>query len=87
MEVACRMLESGADGEAVMAMLRAACSSPAALSCCISRIRSAQMAKLSAPASVAREMAPYAHEPGVAAFLSMPLAEMERVKREHHSDP
>jgi hypothetical protein len=88
MERACAMLDQGADGEAVMSMLRAKCPTVGALSNCISRIRAAQLADASVPRHVVETMAPYAEdEAGVHAFLSLPLVQMTRVQREHTYDP
>ena len=87
MELACAMLDRGEDGEVVMQMLRDKCSTVAALSCCISRVRTARLANAPLPPHVTETMRPYAEEAGVRAFLSLPLAEMLRVQRAHTSDP
>lgn len=80
------MLERGEDGERVMAHLRAVCQTPAALSCCISRIRARQMSTHVLPNGVAEAMSAHVHEAGVAAFLTLPLHEMVRVQRAHKWD-
>ena len=87
MEVACAMLDKGDDGALVMRALREKCSTVAALSCCISRVRTAQLANAPVPEYVTETMRPFTAEPGVRAFLPLPLAEMLRVQRDHAYDP
>lgn len=94
METACAMLRDGRGGREVMQMLREHYASDDgvlnanALSVCVSRVRAAILAESCTPADVAVAMAPYAAtEPGVAAFLALPLSGMVRVQREHQFDP
>ena len=78
-------LRRGDDGAAVLAMLREKCDTPKALSCVITRIRKTMMAEL--PSPECGSLAPFANEPGVAAFLASSLADKVRVQREHRYDP
>jgi hypothetical protein len=68
----------------VMTMLRESCKTVAALSVCISRIRSAIIPKLLMPTCEA--LYPYMLEDGVASFMSASLAEKVTIQRAHRVD-
>jgi hypothetical protein len=81
MDQGCVMLLRGDTAEAVMQMLRESCKTVAALSVCISRIRSAIIPKLIMPTCEA--LYPYMLEPGVSEFIAMSLTEKLRIQRSH----
>lgn len=82
-KVAAGMILSGEEG--VLEWLRSQCSTPAALSTAISRIRTEVLARLPAPRCEA--LLPFGGEVGVAEFVTLPLGEMVRVQRQHRYDP
>lgn len=81
------MLENGKRGEEVMDFLRSRCKTEAALSCTVSRVRGVLIAKLRVPPEVEGAMSPFRGEPGVDAFLKLPLNEMLRLQAAHAADP
>jgi hypothetical protein len=83
MQAGCEMIMRGDTAEAVMKMLRESCKTVAALSVCISRIKSAIIPKLIMPTCAA--LYPYMLEPGVKEFIAMSLKEKLRIQRAHRA--
>ena len=83
------LLEGGATGDQVMAFLRSKCTTEAALSCTVSRVRQSVIATLSPPTAQLEEaLAPFRSEDGVSGFLQLPsLNEMVRLQAAHRADP
>ena len=86
MDAARALLRGGADAETVLATLRASCADAKAIQNAITRLRAEHLAHAPVPPGVAA-LAPFAHEPGVADFLALPLPRMVAVQRAHRSDP
>ena len=87
MDAARAMLRDGATAESILALLRASCANPKAMANVITRLRTEHLASAPVPGAVSAALAPFAHEPGVAEFLTLPLARMLAVQRAHRHDP
>lgn len=91
METFAKMLLSGEDGQRVLELLRRdphnPCKqrTPAALNTALTRLRAKVFPKLPPPDLTS--LHPFAHEDGVAHFLTLPLTTMIKVQREHEVDP
>lgn len=84
--LAAERLLRGDSGEEVMAWLRTKCSTVAALSVCISRVRAKILQQLPPPPCDA--LIPYMHESDdIADFCTRPLWMMLGIQRAHQSDP